>query len=280
MHELDDRAVRRYLLGLLPEAEADALEESYFGDPEVFDHIRGVEDDLIDDYVAGRLAPAAVAAFEAGYLVREPLRQRVEAARALHLAARPAPARPAAARSPRWFGPLAFAAALAVAITGAVLALRARAPRPASAPTSLAHAETAAPSATPGATPSAGPSAAPSPSPVPLAGRHILLALSPTLLRGEGGAAEARIPPRTDTLVLQLQVMPSEVLGVTRLDALVETVEGARVWSGAAERVQDRENLAAQVAVPVARLPPGDYLVTLSGGGETLHRYFFRVPRS
>lgn len=280
MREPNENAIRHYLLGQLPEAEAEAIEESYFAEPEAFDRVRGVEDDMIDDYVAGRLGRADVGAFEARYLAREPLRQRVDAARALRRAARAAPARPGAVRSLRWMAPLAIAAALAVAITGAVLALRTREPRPASAPTSLAHAEMPAPSATPSATPTAGPSAAASPSAGPLAGRRILLALSPTLLRGEGGAAEARIPPRTDWLVLQLQVLPSEVLGVTRLDALVETVEGARVWSGAAERVQDRENLAAQVAVPVARLAPGDYLVTLSGGGETLHRYFFRVPRS
>ena len=57
MHiDLDDVAIRNYLLGLLPEAEAEVLEEAYLGDPQVFERVRGVEDDLLDDYAGGRLA--------------------------------------------------------------------------------------------------------------------------------------------------------------------------------------------------------------------------------
>jgi hypothetical protein len=272
MSELNDAAIRRYLLGLLPETEAEAVEEAYFGQPEVFDRVRGVEDDLIDDYVAGRLDGGDAAAFEGRYLASEPRRQRVEAARALRLARPPAASAPVTRRV-RWLGPLAIAAALAVVVS-VVLLTRSRGAQPSSAPSSMARGETPLPSPTLEM-------ASPTPSAsvlVAAPGRTVLLALSPTLLRGEGGAAEVRIPPRTDFLVLHLQLQPSEVQGVTNLQADVETVEGARVWSGAAQQVSERENLAAEVAVPVARLPPGDYLVGLNAGRETLHRYFFRIP--
>jgi anti-sigma factor RsiW len=84
--DLDDAALRRYLLGLLPEAEAEPLEEAYFARPEVLERVRGVEDDLLDDYASGRLAPGERGAFEGRYLASPPLRERVVAARALRLA--------------------------------------------------------------------------------------------------------------------------------------------------------------------------------------------------
>src|SRR5262245_53725294 len=99
-----DEVLRAYLLGLLPEGEADALEELYFGDPEAFDRMRAAEDDLLDDYAAGRLGSTEKGAFESRYLASSPLRQRVVAARALRLAAGRAPAARAA---PRGWVPMA-----------------------------------------------------------------------------------------------------------------------------------------------------------------------------
>ena len=77
--DLDDAALRRYLLGLLPEAEAEPLEEAYFARPEVLETLRGVEDDLLDDYAAGRLSPGEKGAFEGRYLASPRLRDRVVA---------------------------------------------------------------------------------------------------------------------------------------------------------------------------------------------------------
>jgi hypothetical protein len=87
--DFDDSGLRRYLLGLLPEGEAEALEEAYLARPEVWERLRGIEDDLLDDYAGGRLGPADSAAFESRYLASSPLRDRVTAARALRLAAAP-----------------------------------------------------------------------------------------------------------------------------------------------------------------------------------------------
>src|SRR5688572_17524517 len=108
---MDDAALRRYLLGLLPEAEAEALEEAYFARPEVLERVRLAEDDLLDDYAAGRLETGERAAFEGRYLASAPLRERVMAARALRLAAGgQGQAARAAGRPVRWRVPLGVAA--------------------------------------------------------------------------------------------------------------------------------------------------------------------------
>lgn len=273
MRDPSDADIRGYLLGLTSEADAEALEEEYFARPEVLERMRAVEDDVLDDYAAGRLGPADTVSFEARYLASEPLRQRVYAARALRLAAPAAagPARLTPRRVARWTGPLAIAAGVAIAIAASWLWRSREAQSVASAPPpSFVSMETP----TPGPTASASPSAGASPS-APATSR-LVLALSPTLLRGEGGPAQVRIPPAIGAVVLELQGDPSALPSGSRLEASIETVEGVRVWSGAARRISTAGRVAS-VAVPAEPLAPGDYLATLSADGQTLYRYFFRV---
>ena len=281
-----EAAIRRYLLGLLPEPEAEALEEAYLGDPEILARVRGVEDDLLDDYAAGRLTKDEVGHFESRYLPSPYLRRRVTAARALRRAAgevRVAMTRGAPAGRFRWRGPLAIAAAVLVAVAVAVAL---RPPRPAAVataslpPTTLAMAPPAEPPATPSpeATPTA--SAAPTAPPVTPAAIRIVVALSPVLLRGANGPVELRVPRRTAAVVLELQGDPAVLAprpGAT-LGATIETVEGAPVWRGHARAVRGRSPVLASVEVPAERLGTGDYLVTLSRAEEVLYRYSFRVP--
>ena len=111
--EPDDAGLRLYLLGLMPQAQAEALERAYFAKPETWERLRAAEDDLLDDYAADRLGEDEKRAFEARFLASNPLRQRVMAARTLRraLAARGAPAAPrvGARRGPRWTFPVALA---------------------------------------------------------------------------------------------------------------------------------------------------------------------------
>src|SRR5688572_14957574 len=111
MPDIDDVGIRRYLLGLLPAPEAEALEQVYFAEPEVLERIRSVEHDLLDDYAAGLLDPPERDAFERHYLSTRPLRERVAAARALRLVA-PRVARPSFVRLlpalNRWGAPVAI----------------------------------------------------------------------------------------------------------------------------------------------------------------------------
>ena len=284
--EWSEPAIRRYLLGLLPEPEAEALEDAYLGDPEVLARVRGVEDDLLDDYAAGRLTKDEIGHFEARSLPSPYLQRRVTAARALRLAAGEGRA-PAAGVAPapriRWRGPLAIAAAVLAAVAVAVAL---RPPRPAAVatasvpPTTLAMAPPSEPPATPApeATPTA--STAPTAPTVTPAAIRIVVALSPVLLRGASGPVELRVPGRTAAVVLELEGDPAVLAprpGAT-LGATIETVEGAPVWRGDARAVRGRSPVLALVEVPAERLGTGDYLVTLSRAEEVLYRYSFRVP--
>ncbi len=119
--DLHDSVIRLYLLGLLSQEEVDTLEAAYFESADVLDRVRGVENDLLDDYAAGRLDSEEVRALEARYLASPLLRQRVRAARALRPAltsvARPTPR----LRLSRWLAPLAIAAGLVLALLGFAL---------------------------------------------------------------------------------------------------------------------------------------------------------------
>lgn len=80
--------VRRFLLGLLPEKEAETLREQLFGQPSMVEEIGAHEDDLIDAYSRGELAGAEKDAFDALYLAHPEKRRRVVVSRALLQAAR------------------------------------------------------------------------------------------------------------------------------------------------------------------------------------------------
>jgi hypothetical protein len=285
--DFDDSGLRRYLLGLLPEGEAEALEEAYLARPEVWERLRGIEDDLLDDYAGGRLGPADSAAFESRYLASSPLRDRVTAARALRLAAAPeaalGEARVVTARPARWGVLLALAAGLF--LVG--LAFWPRPPR-------AGQSTSASPTLTP--VPRMETPMPPPPEPMktptapaltatwePLA-NPVVLALSPVLLRGEEQPVELQLPPETDTVVLELEGDPALLPSASALRASIKTVEGKQVWRGQARRANDalRPSLLASAHVPAARLAAGDYLVTLSTRGTsdgTVHSYFFRVGR-
>ncbi len=283
--DVDDAVLRRYLLGLLGDTEAETLEEAYFARPDVLERVRGVEDDILDDHAAGRLEGDEKAAFEGRYLAAAPLRERVVAARALRLATADerGPASRVVERRVRWHVPVAIAAGVIVG----VLAFSIRPPRPpqvvsASPPPSVvARSETSQPPSAGGLGPSGAPTTT---TPVRRpAMRPVVLALSPVLLRGQARPAPLRIPDGTDIVLLELEGDPALLPPSTSaLQASVKTVEGAPVWRGEARRVTDarRPSLLASAGVPAEKLGPGDYLLTLSVHGTadgTLYNYFFRV---
>src|SRR5687768_17542380 len=116
-----DHAIRRYLLGLLTEEEAQAPEEAYLVSPETLGRVRRIEDDLLDEYSAGLLGAEEKAALERRYFASDPLRARVLAAQALRLArdrtAAAAAAREGAGSRPaRWHVTLAVAAAVVLGL--------------------------------------------------------------------------------------------------------------------------------------------------------------------
>jgi hypothetical protein len=81
--------MRAYLLGLLPDDQAAALEEEYFVNRASLLTLKSAEEDLIGEYLAGRLPPAEKRHFEKRYLHVPELRRRVEEVRREHIAAQP-----------------------------------------------------------------------------------------------------------------------------------------------------------------------------------------------
>ena len=79
----DSTHLMRYLLGELSEDEQTALEEQYVADPRIFDTVAKVENDLVDDYVRGKLPPESRERFERMYLAHPHRRERVRFAEAL-----------------------------------------------------------------------------------------------------------------------------------------------------------------------------------------------------
>jgi hypothetical protein len=275
--DLDDDAIRRYLLGQLADEEAAALEEQYLGRPEVLSQVRAVEDDLLDDYAADRLGPDERTLFERRYLASPRLRERVVAARALRLAT---------LRRLGWSRGWRTLVAMAAGLLLALLALspwRPSGPQVAIAPTprpSVPPPEATTPSPTGTSEPSVSPAPG-SPRPAPPAVTRVAFALSPVLLRGPGGPRELRVPSGTATVVLELlgdaAMRPARS---AQLAVDIATVDGRAVWSGRPRRIADpaRPALLAAVEVPAGRLAAEDFLLTLSSGEGVLHRYFFRVP--
>lgn len=69
--------LRLYLLGDLPEEEQLALERDYFTNPEMLEHVWGIENELVDRYVRGRLDRDEKNLFEQNYLASPVHRERV-----------------------------------------------------------------------------------------------------------------------------------------------------------------------------------------------------------
>lgn len=88
----DDETLRRYLLGQLPEAERDALEDRLITDGEWRVEVDAVERDLIDDYVRGGLKADEGTSFERLFLPSERRREKVIIARAFTRAVSASPA--------------------------------------------------------------------------------------------------------------------------------------------------------------------------------------------
>ena len=66
--------LRLWLLGLLPEQESRSFEERLITDSELYEEVFIVEEELIDDYIAGRLSADERTAFES-YFMNSPERQ-------------------------------------------------------------------------------------------------------------------------------------------------------------------------------------------------------------
>lgn len=121
----EDRQLTRYLLGLLPDEEAQQLDEASIVDDEVAMRLRIVEHDLVDAYVTGTLSGLTLQQFQSHYLM-SPRRRRYPAFARRFLGA--VDRAHAAADPGGWFtprlrrvSPLMTAAALLLVASGTLL---------------------------------------------------------------------------------------------------------------------------------------------------------------
>lgn len=79
----DDEVLIRYLLGSLPEEEAERLDELSIADTAFASHLNAVENGLVDAYVEGTLSGETLARFKNFYLSSPKRREKVEFAKTL-----------------------------------------------------------------------------------------------------------------------------------------------------------------------------------------------------
>jgi len=305
----DDRQLRRYLLGELPDDERERLQAAYFADEALFARLLGVEDALIDAYVRGELTEGERARFEQRFGLTGRQLDRVKVARMLAgaagtpvaaMAPRVEAEAGARARSPRTHRLAVPAAAAAVLLALAAAAtwrsghdgkaVSAPTATPAPAPASddadrhaPRVAEGVAASSVP-ARPAATPRAS-SPRPAlshPATGSVASVVLGAGLLRDGGEMPRLVLSPRTVSARVRLE-LPPELPESAAYLAVVQTADGAEVFraSGLRETAGPRGR-AVDLDLPVRRLASRDYVVLLSrergdGSPQLVRGYAFRA---
>jgi hypothetical protein len=111
----------QYVLGLLPEAEAERLDEASVADDTLASRLRVVEHDLVDAYVSDTLDRETRARFETVYLATPRRREKVEFARRFLATVDGAAAAPVITPAPHRAWSLQAAAALLLAVSGGLL---------------------------------------------------------------------------------------------------------------------------------------------------------------
>ena len=306
--------IRRHLLGMSAPAEGEQIERRLLADPAFYDEVSACEDELLDEYVGGRLAARERENFERVFLAAPDRRQKLRFALALrrHIDAADAPPSPAdvapppanvatppanvapppASRAPRaprptFFGGLGrparlgLASVVLAAAAGAILSA-VRAPwRQAAPPADRAAVGGAANATRPRESPASPAPASPPDTRADARANTVAVTLKPGLTRGDaGGTNRVEIRPGVELVRLELLIASA---GHASYHATVRNVEG-RAVADLTSLAADSAGGAPSVVVelPASALAPDDYRVKLSGlheGGdpEPVATYNFRV---
>jgi len=293
---MDDELLRSYLLGELPEPEADRLEQRLLAEDELFDLMEALEAELLAAGSRGEL-PAAERERVLRRLASSPQgRERLALAKALNTVAEglskkaPSPVVPFrghAAAPKAVFQWTALAAAGLLMVAGLSWFSR-QAPQEGSSGPLATH-ERPAPASPVAPAPEESP-APPAPSaqtprqpqrviPERLAGKDdaatkrpelvkAVLMLSLTTLRGAEEVEELRLPPGADIAEIQIDLEGLEDSG--SFHAAVRSKDNGTIWekSGLKSRRLDW-GTALVLEVPAGLLTPGEYEVAVTAGTET-----------
>ncbi len=275
--------LRAYLLGALPAARQDEIDEQVISDADLHAEVQATADDLIHAYLAGELTPEDRDRFEAHFLASPPQRERVAFVRGLvtavesmDAAAPPSPVAPLGVTPAAGRASIAVWAAVAaglVAVLGAGwLYLQNARPREGGGP--IAERPSAAPSSPAAIDPSPDPAVTPAPGPTVVALR--LPARSP--------GQPVDLPLGAETRTVRLEVPVSDGDSAT-FDAVLRRPNGEEVWreEGLAPK---RFGAPIVVTAPTDVLADGEYVLTLQGeptregSGSSASRYRLRVLRT
>jgi len=258
-----EATLRRFVLGGLDEAARSALEEQLVTEPDVFEALGVVEDELIEEYLDGTGSDPDRAAFEQNFLTSPQRQGRLRLAKSLRRhashgksteTARPQPI--SKAGTPRWQPAwLALAAALVLSLAGN-LWLANRSAQPSPAAVSVPATEPASPNA--------------------------IFTLATGLLRSGGSLTRVTVPSGAEVVRLRLQ-LPDAVSYPTYRTTMLDE-DGSEIWTVAKLRVLNADTSAVVVVVPAELLSRGDYQVRLSGQKdagepEVVGTYTFRISK-
>jgi hypothetical protein len=272
-----------YLLGRLSDEDAQALEERYFRDSDLFERLRALETDLLDDYARGELAGQDRSDFERRLESSPLLRSRLESAvaiqRAFALGSADAEAAPPAGQHQRplprrpglaWLAGLGAAAAVVLAVVGLNLhrengqlltGIREAelVERRLEEENRSLHREISARPPAPNSSASASPIVS---VPVDVSGRVFSFRLVPGLLRDLHASNDVVVPKGIAAVVLEVPVGSGTGW---RYRVRVETISG--------DLVLDQANVAASkrrggdvavLAFPASSIPAGDYVLKVA----------------
>ena len=264
-----ERTLRRYVLGRVEENLRMEIDELLITDPEVFEALGVVEDELIEEYLDGVLQGGERGAFDEHFLTSEQRRARLGFSRSLRARASSQSTATSArrlrmdtGRRATWTpASIGLAAALVLSIAGNLWF----ASRDLGGGAGAGH------------TPPADDSPSTRPASVET------LTLAPGMLRS--GGSLTRLTVRAGTLVVRLRL---ELAGddYTQYQATILDDRGREVWTGPKlQATKEGSSVAVLVDVPAGVLSRGDYELRLSGStdkGETeiVGTYVFRADVS
>lgn len=269
----EEGLVYRYLLDELPDAERAPVEERCFADDRFFVFVNACEEELIRDYLRGRLAAADRQRFERKYLTSAALRERVEFSHALMaVCAQSLPAEASARtelwserlrlwlRAHRWGLPVAVAAAslaIGIAIWDAAQVRRIEKELDSARQGNRALQRQIDAAAAPPA--------------------FVSLALLPGQSRGgQTQVTQIQIPAGAAEVRMQLEVGPGSRPARYRAAITAGADRRVEIWSGLVDAAAARP---VEIRVPAQLLQPGDYVLTLDSqpSGSSHEYYVFRV---
>ena len=316
--EQNQERLTRYLLGTLSEPEQVAIETDYFADRETFEEVWAAENDLIDNYLRGKLSAGDRELFEQRFLSTPRGRQRLKASTVLlksiagaksggaKVAASMRSATPFRGRSgifrpgvpkPRFaFAFLALIVVLLVSSWGLVETWRlrrqllryeaeqtAQMERQRELETQAAAGRERVAQLTQELARARDQLATLGAENVnaPSSTHQVSFVLISGLARAGGETPTLNLPRGTETVALRVNLDSNDYPSYS---AVLRTAEGAEVWRRSAVKATAlRGSPALVLRVPAASLVRNDYILRLTGitaaGAEDAGQYYFRVER-